>query len=93
MKKKLLSVLCCTAMLTGLLAGCTSNAEKPGSTSTEASTAAQESTTAAEEASKPEEQTADLVANGDYKVALITMDSIDQHWITLHEGARLKRMR
>ena len=88
MKKKLLSVLCCTAMLTGLLAGCTSNTEKPGSTSTEASTAAQESTTAAEEASKPEEQTADLVANGDYKVALITMDSIDQHWITLHEGAK-----
>ena len=26
-------------------------------------------------------------AAGDYKVALITMDSIDQHWITLKEGA------
>ena len=26
-------------------------------------------------------------AGGDYKLALITMDSIDQHWITLKEGA------
>ena len=27
------------------------------------------------------------VAGGNYKLALITMDSIDQHWITLKEGA------
>ena len=27
-------------------------------------------------------------ATGDVKVALITMDSIDQHWITLNEGAQ-----
>ncbi|MEG0270740.1 MAG: substrate-binding domain-containing protein, partial [Clostridia bacterium] len=27
------------------------------------------------------------VAEGD-KIALITMDSIDQHWITLNEGAQ-----
>ncbi len=27
-------------------------------------------------------------AAGDYKLALITMDSIDQHWITLNEGAQ-----
>ena len=27
-------------------------------------------------------------AANDYKVALITMDSIDQHWITLNEGAQ-----
>ncbi len=25
---------------------------------------------------------------GDYKIALITMDSIDQHWVTLNEGAQ-----
>ena len=31
---------------------------------------------------KPEEN-----AKNDYKLALITMDSIDQHWITLKEGA------
>ena len=38
----------------------------------------------AETASAPAETTA---ASGDYKLALITMDSIDQHWITLKEGA------
>ena len=38
----------------------------------------------AETASVPAETTA---ASGDYKLALITMDSIDQHWITLKEGA------
>ena len=26
-------------------------------------------------------------ADGDYKIALITMDSIDQHWVSLKEGA------
>ena len=29
----------------------------------------------------------DVKATGDEKIALITMDSIDQHWITLKEGA------
>ena len=38
----------------------------------------------AEKAASGEETTA---AAGDYKIALITMDSIDQHWITLKEGA------
>ena len=30
----------------------------------------------------------EIVADGDYKIALITMDSIDQHWVTLNEGAQ-----
>ena len=30
----------------------------------------------------------DDAASGDYKIALITMDSIDQHWVTLNEGAQ-----
>ena len=35
-------------------------------------------------------ETADteLTAAEDYKIALITMDSIDQHWVTLNEGAQ-----
>lgn len=32
--------------------------------------------------------TADATEGGDVKIALITMDSIDQHWITLNEGAQ-----
>ena len=30
----------------------------------------------------------DVKATGDEKIALITMDSIYQHWITLNEGAQ-----
>lgn len=29
-----------------------------------------------------------IAENGDIVIALITMDSIDQHWITVHEGAQ-----
>ena len=28
-----------------------------------------------------------VTANGEYKIALITMDSVDQHWVSLKEGA------
>ncbi len=31
---------------------------------------------------------APATAGEDYKIALITMDSIDQHWVTLNEGAQ-----
>ena len=31
---------------------------------------------------------AKVTANEKYKIALITMDSIDQHWVTLNEGAQ-----
>ena len=34
------------------------------------------------------EAAAPAAAGGDYKIALITMDSIDQHWVTLNEGAQ-----
>ena len=59
-KNKILALLCCLCMLTGLLAGCGGNSDDKSSGS-----------------------------NGDnYKIALITMDSIDQHWVTLNEGAQ-----
>lgn len=29
----------------------------------------------------------ELTADGDYSIALITMDSVDQHWVSLKEGA------
>ena len=32
--------------------------------------------------------TTDVTATKDWKIALITMDSIDQHWVTLNEGAQ-----
>ena len=30
----------------------------------------------------------EVKATGEEKIALITMDSIDQHWISLNEGAQ-----
>ncbi len=29
-----------------------------------------------------------ITASKEWKIALITMDSIDQHWVTLNEGAQ-----
>ena len=38
--------------------------------------------------SEPEEEAAAEEGGAAYKIALITMDSIDQHWVTLNEGAQ-----
>ena len=65
MKRKLLSLLCCVAMLTASIMGC-------GKADT-ASTGSAESSDS---------------AGTDAKIALITMDSIDQHWVTLNDGAQ-----
>ena len=57
-KNKILALLCCLAMLVGMLVGCSgSNDNNKG-------------------------------GDENYKIALITMDSIDQHWVTLNEGAQ-----
>lgn len=74
MKKKLLSMLCCAAMMTAALVGC-GNQETPAAAET-----------AGEPAEAAKEETAVSVDGG--KIALITMDSIDQHWISLNEGAQ-----
>ncbi|WP_416390417.1 substrate-binding domain-containing protein, partial [Enterocloster asparagiformis] len=36
----------------------------------------------------PAADTAEVKASQAWKIALITMDSIDQHWVTLNEGAQ-----
>ncbi|NLO85851.1 MAG: substrate-binding domain-containing protein [Clostridiales bacterium] len=35
-------------------------------------------------------ETTEVKASQEWKIALITMDSIDQHWVTLNEGAQAK---
>lgn len=74
MKKKILALTCCLAMALGLLAGCGSNS----STSSGSQTGSQSSSGS---------QTGGETGT-DAKIALITMDSIDQHWVTLNEGAQ-----
>ncbi len=70
--KKLLASVLSVAMMASLMVGCSSTTE----TTSTASTTTTTTTTATE------------TASADYKVAVITMDSIDQHWVTLNEGAQ-----
>ncbi len=44
----------------------------------------------ADSAATSTEAGGDVAASQDWKIALITMDSIDQHWVTLNEGAQKK---
>ncbi|MBO5207930.1 MAG: substrate-binding domain-containing protein [Lachnospiraceae bacterium] len=46
--------------------------------------------TADASASSDDAATTDVAASKEWKIALITMDSIDQHWVTLNEGAQAK---
>ncbi len=73
--KKLLTSILAISMLSTLLFGCSSSSE---TTTTETAPA----TTTTETA------TTETATSGDYKIAVITMDSIDQHWVTLNEGAQ-----
>ena len=68
MKKRLFALLSCAALAAASITGCSS--QKPAE-SAAASAEATETTGA------PSKEV------GDWKIALITMDSIDQHWVTL----------
>lgn len=80
MRTKLFALATCLVMGIGLLTGC-------GSTSS-GSTAQEPADTSSTTQSTAEADSADNQAATDAKVALITMDSIDQHWVTLNEGAQ-----
>ncbi len=83
MKKKLLAWICSLGMAAGLLAGCGggNNGNSGNDADANANAPAQEET---EQGSDEAQQAS---GNGDM-IALITMDSIDQHWVTLNEGAQ-----
>ncbi len=78
MKRKLFATIMSLALATASLVGCTSSAPTEEATTQ----AKNEETTAAAVETQGSE------ATGDKKIALITMDSIDQHWVTLNEGAQ-----
>lgn len=74
MKKKLLSILLSAAMILGSAVGCSQGGSEP------AGKEAEENNTA--EAEEPTDEK--------YKVVLITMDSTDQHWVSVDKGAKDK---
>lgn len=79
MKKKLLALMLSLAMVLTVLTGC---GQKSGQEGSESSAPASESQEAGESSE------AEAGKNKDAKIALITMDSIDQHWVRLNEGAQ-----
>ncbi len=81
MSKKLLAIVLGSVMTMSLLAGC-------GSAAPAAEAPAEQKEAAAEAAPAAEAPAKEAEAAGDVKIALITMDSIDQHWVTLNEGAQ-----
>lgn len=72
--KRILALTCCLAMGTTLLAGCGSSGTTSSAGTSGSAPAGSAST------STP--------ADEDVRIALITMDSIDQHWVTLNDGAQ-----
>ena len=75
--KKMLALACSLGLAASLVTGCGSKTEDVSATTAAAATEA-----AKTEAAKTE------AAGSDTMIALITMDSIDQHWVTLNEGAQ-----
>ena len=72
MKQKVLSLLLCVIMVAAVLVGC------GGGTSNNDTASSNDANTSSEE-----ETTEDT-----YKVYLITMDQMDQHWVTLDKGCQ-----
>ena len=86
MKKKMLAVLCAACMAVGMMAGCGGGNDE--TTAAETTKAAEDTTEAAEDTTAAADDTTAAADNSDMLIALITMDSIDQHWVTLNEGAQ-----
>ena len=81
--KKVLSVACALCMTTAMLAGCGSSNNAGTAATGEAQSSA--ATTTEQVAAATD---AGTTAGSDTLIALITMDSLDQHWVTLNEGAQ-----
>lgn len=82
MKRKLFSVLLSAAMVATLLVGCSSETQSPA-----ADTQTSVETTAEVKEEVKEEAKEDASADS-YKVYLITMDQMDQHWVNVDSGCK-----
>ena len=83
--KKVLSVACALCMTTAMLTGCGSSNNTGTAATGEAQGSAAAATTTEQSAAATD---AGTTAGSDTLIALITMDSLDQHWVTLNEGAQ-----
>ena len=93
MKKKVLAGLLTVAMAASMLVGCggkDTTADAPAATDDAATDDAATDDAATDDAATDDAATDDAAgdtASSDIKIALITMDSIDQYWLNLLDGA------
>ncbi len=83
MKRRLCSVLLSVVVAASMLAGCGSTETAPAA-ETSTAPAAEETAEAPAEEAAPEE----TAAAESYKVYLITMDQMDQHWVNVDAGCK-----
>jgi len=81
MRRKLMAAVLSLGVIASMSAGCSSSAPK------EAATTAATAAPAAETTAAPAAETT-AAAGETYKVYLITMDQMDQHWVTVDSGAQ-----
>lgn len=81
MRRKLMTAVLSLGVIASMCAGCSSSAPK------EAATTAATAAPAAETTAAPAAETT-AAAGETYKVYLITMDQMDQHWVTVDSGAQ-----
>ena len=81
MKKKVLSVILATAMVATMLVGC-------GSSNTAVTEEAAPAAEAVTEAAATEEAATEAASTDTYKIYLITMDQMDQHWVNVDAGCQ-----
>lgn len=90
MKNKKVMSLVCSLVLAMAMVGCGAKEAAPAAEAAPAQAEEKvEEAAPAEETEEVADETTEAEAPaGDVKVALITMDSVDQHWITLNDGAQ-----
>ncbi|MDR0570931.1 MAG: substrate-binding domain-containing protein [Clostridiales Family XIII bacterium] len=76
MKKKIIAVVAAAALLSAVITGCGQSAPPANNAGTGAATTSSEAAPAATP-----------LAGADYTVYLITMDKMDQHWVSVDKGA------
>lgn len=87
MKRRLMAAVLSLGMIASMCAGCSSDAPKE-TTATTAAPAASTAETAAAAAAETTTAPAAATAGETYKVYLITMDQMDQHWVNVDSGAQ-----
>lgn len=82
MKRKILATVCSLALIGAAFTGCSSGSSSATPTAASNAPVSSEATSAAASSA------GGAAASGDMKIALITMDQIDQYWVKLNAGAQ-----